>query len=498
MDKTTALNELKEWEFKISAYNLLLSTAMFDESTIAPKGGLEYRSERFAYLNSILYELTTDKKIEEIIIYLSSLDDLALEDKRKVTLYLKDINKTKAIPKDEYVAFSKAQMLAGDAWEKAKKKDDYSIFKPNLLKMIDYQKRFALYRNPDKDPYDTLLDDYEEGMNKEKYDRFFKRIKEEILPLIRRITETQKIDDTFLYRFYAKDKQAKLMHDINAYLGFDKDWGYMGISMHPFTCGMSNNDVRVTTAYDEHNLSSSIYSIIHEVGHAFYEHQMAKEYDGTILKAVSSGMHESQSRLFENYLGRDKNLIANYFYKMKELFKEELKDVTLDDYYRAVNASKPSLIRTDADELTYPIHILIRYEIEKGIFDGTLDLDDLDKIWDEYYQEYLGIKADRPSLGILQDIHWSDGSFGYFPTYALGSAVAAQINAKMRKDMDVKKALSDDFKKITLYLKDHVQKYGALYPLDEILIKATDQSFDPDFYISYLKEKYTALYHLDK
>ena len=496
MEMQSAIKLLNEWEFKRSAYNLLMSTAYFDDSTIAPKDGLAYRSQRMAYIAGIQYEIETDSQIKALLADLAN-QDLDPVNKRKVYLYQKGIKETEAIPKNEYTAFTLAVMASQNAWEKAKKANDYAIFEPHLKKMIEFKRRFAHYQNPDGNCYDTLLDNFEPGMSQASYDPFFTKIKEELLPIIKKIAERQElVDDHFIYQFYPSAKQAELMTDINHYLGFDPSWGYMGVSPHPFTSGLSNDDVRVTTAYDEGNISSSIYSIIHEVGHAFYEHQVDKDYDGTCLKNISSGMHESQSRLFENYLGRNTAFIANYFPKLKSLFPEQMAKVDLHSFSRAVNAAKPSLIRTDADELTYPIHILIRYELEKGIFSGQIDLEDLDKTWDGCYERYLGIRANKVSQGILQDIHWSDGSFGYFPTYALGSAVGAQIMHKMGQDIDIEKALKEDFSMITAYLKEHIQRYGALYDLNDILLKATGESFDPDYYIDYLKEKYSRIYKL--
>lgn len=496
METQQALELLKDWEFKRSAYDLLMNTAYFDDNTIAPKDGLDYRSERMAYISGIRYEIETDPTIREVINYLA-LQELDPITRRKVYLYQKGIKEMEAIPKNEYTAYTMAAMASQNAWEKAKRENNYSIFEPHLKKMIEFKRRFARYQNPDKDCYDTLLDSYEPGMDQAAYDIFFKKIKEELLPIIEKIAKRQDlVDDHFIYQHFDAEKQAKLMTKINDYLGFERSWGYMGVSPHPFTSGFSNNDVRVTTAYDENNISSSIYSIIHEVGHAFYEHQVDKAFDGTCLKNISSGMHESQSRLFENYLGRHTAFIANYYPELKSLFPKQLSDIDLDSFSRAINVSKPSLIRTDADELTYPIHILIRYELEKGIFSGQIGLENLDKTWDNCYERYLGIRANKVSQGILQDIHWSDGSFGYFPTYALGSAVGAQIMHKMGQDIDIEKALKEDFSMITTYLKEHIQRYGALYDLNDILLKATGESFDPDYYIDYLKEKYSRIYKL--
>lgn len=496
MEKKDMLKELADWEFKKSAYDLLMSTTYFDDETIAPRDGATYRYDRMAFIAGESYKIATDQKIKTILEKLS-LEDLDIEDKRRVELLYKDFKDKEAIGEETYREYTKLTLESANKWHEAKTKQDYRIFEPYLLKVIAMKKKIALLRHPENDVYDTLLDDFEEGMTKKRYEPFFELIKSEISPLVKEITKVKAIDNSFIYRHYPKDRQVPLMAKINDLLGFDKAWGYMGVSMHPFTSGFSTGDVRVTTFYDEQNISSAIYSIVHEDGHAFYEHQMDKKYDGTILKFVSSGMHESQSRLLENYIGRRKSFIANFFDDLKELYPENLASVSLDDFTKAVNASKPSLIRTDADELTYPLHILIRYELEKGIFDGSIDTADLNVKWADMYEKYLGIRPSNDALGILQDIHWSDGSFGYFPTYALGSAIAAQIMHKMESDI----AIDDELKKgnikiITDYLKDNFQKYGALYDLDTTVRLCTGESFDPSYYINYLKEKYTKLYNL--
>ena len=488
---------LQDWEFKLSAYSLLLSTAYFDSSTIAPKDGGEYRNARIAYITGEAYNIQTDPEIIKVLEALNQDANLDGDTKKKVELYLKDAEMLRKIPKEFYMQYQELLMNAQDKWEEAKEKKDYQIFEPYLKRIIEAKREIIKYRDPNGN-YDILLDDYEPGMNMAKYDEFFNLIKEELLPLIKEIANRQDlIDDSYIYDYYAADKQALLMEEIKAYLGFDKAWGYMGESVHPFTSGFSNNDVRVTTAYDEHNISSSIYSIVHEVGHGFYEHQMDSKYDGTILKAVSSGMHESESRLFENYLGRTKEFVSNFYPKLQELFPDNLASIDIDTFIRAINVSRPSLVRTDADELTYPIHILIRYEFEKALMNGSMSLDNLDQKWNQYYKDYLGVEVSDAAKGILQDVHWAGGDFGYFPTYALGSAIAAQIIHKMGQDFNYKEKMANgEFKVITDYLRDNIQKYGARYNMNEILLKATGEEFNPHYYIDYLKDKFSKLYQI--
>ena len=444
------------------------------------------------------FSLETDPKFVEAVQVLSKCD-LGKEKNREVALTKKYLENQIVFSKEESMAFDLATMEAFDAWEKAKHTNNYKLFEPHLIKLIELSKKRAIKRNPKMDAYDLYLDDYEEKMAKKDYDKFFSLIKKELLPLIKKVNDNQdRVDDSFLYKYYPRDKQELFMKELIKYLGFDSSWGYMGVSEHPFTNGFSENDVRITTAYDEHNITACIFSIIHEVGHAYYEHQVDHKYQGTMIsRMISSGMHESQSRFNENYLGRRKAFWVKLYPRLQYYFPENLKNVSLDDFIRAINASRSSLIRTDADELTYPIHILIRYEIEKGLFDGTISTKNLNKTWNKKYEEYLGIKVPNDTKGILQDVHWSGASFGYFPTYALGSAIGAQLLNTMEKKIRIDELLSNGkFVQIEKYLKDNLQKYGALYDYQTLLLKVTKEKFNPKYYVNYLKKKYKELYRI--
>jgi carboxypeptidase Taq len=498
MNKKEALQFYKQHIMKIKAYQLVLSTASYDRMTIAPKDGNEYRNRMLSIIGGEAFTLQNDPKFIETILYLSK-QDLGEVMNREIALAKKSVEEIVKFTKEEMMEYSLARMKSSDAWLEAKMKNDYSLFEGELRNLIELTKIRQKKRDPKKNAYDLLLDDYEEGMDRKKYDQFFALIRKELLPLIRKVDKKKDmIDDSFLYKYYPAEIQAKFMKDVMDYLGYSPSWGYMGITEHPFTSGFSRNDVRVTTSYEEHNISAAIYSIIHECGHAFYEHQTDPKFDDLLfLRDMSSGMHESQSRFFENYLGRRKSFFKMLYPKLQKYFPENLKDVSLDQFVMAVNKSQCTLVRTESDELTYPIHILIRYELEKDIFSGKQPLEDLDKVWDEKYQKYLGIKAEKVSDGILQDMHWGSAMFGYFPTYALGSAIGAQLLHKMEKDLDIDAILEKgQFKKITDYLKKNVQRYGNLYTMEEILKKATGEGFDPHYYIDYLKEKYSLLYKI--
>lgn len=496
MNKKQALQIFNDYKEKYNAYYYVLALAQFDSETISPKKANSDRNKQLSYMFGEAFKIQTDKEYIEAIKCLSEID-LGQQLNREIALSKKELDNIIKFTREEQMEYTLTTMNSCDAWQKAKHDNKYELFEPHLLQVIELIKKRCIKRNPNKLSYDLLLDDYEEGMNIKKYDVFFDLIKKELLPLIKIINNKQDyIDDSFLYKYYPIDRQKKFMEELLHFLKFDQGWSYMGVSEHPFTIGLLENDCRITTAYNEHNITSCLFSIIHEVGHAYYMHQVDHKYQGSMIaNAISSGMHESQSRFLENYLGRRKSFWTKLYPKLQKAFPENLKDISLDSFIKAINVSKSSLIRTDADELTYPIHILIRYEIERGIFDGSISTNNLNKTWNDKYKEYLDISVENDSEGIMQDIHWSQGSFGYFPTYALGSAIGAQLMHYMDKEIDIDSLLEKGkFSEITKYLKNNLQKYGALYNYNDLLKLCTNETFKPKYYIDYLVKKYKKLY----
>ncbi|MBR2991070.1 MAG: carboxypeptidase M32 [Solobacterium sp.] len=484
---------------KMSAYRMALSLIGVDKQTLAPKDGAPYRDERSAFLAGELFSVETDPHMAEVRRELLADGTISAEKRREIELLDKEIGHILVVPKDVFVQYAQLQAHAYEVWHQAKDAGDYSLFEPVLKQVIEASKKMYAYRNSGLPMYDQMLDDYEPGMTMEIYDRFFDRVRERLVPLIRKVVEAEQIDDSFLKQPYPVGKQKEFMNRyLLPYLGFDASWGYQNETEHPFTDIICENDIRVTTKYLENNVVSAILSTVHEVGHGYYGHDVAPEYDGTVFNyGISSGMHESQSRLLENYLGRTLPFWEENYPKLQSVFPDQLGNVSVEEFVRAINVGRPSLVRTEADELTYPLHILIRYEIEKGLFNGTITAEHLDETWDAYYEKYLGVKAPDARQGILQDVHWSDGSFGYFPTYALGSAFAAQFVWAMRRDIDVDELLrTGRFAEIIGWLKEHIHRYGCRYSADEIMRMATGEPFDPDCYLDYLEEKYTALYNL--
>lgn len=497
MAKEELLKKYEEWVLKMSAYQMALAIIGVDKQTVAPKAGNEYRDLRTSILAGEAFSIQTDPEMKDVLEALLK-EDLDGDTRRAVELYYKEMKNIMSIPKDFFVEHSNLVNESYNAWLEAKTKDDYSIFAPYLAKVIEDSKKIYGYRNSSESLYNQMLDDFEPGMNEEKYDAFFAKVKERLVPLIQKVVNAKQIDTDFLYQNYPVEEQKKASKEILKYLHFDEDWGYQNETEHPFTSWTCENDCRTTTKYLPNNLPSAILSTVHEVGHATYEHDIDPKYDGMILSnGVSSGMHESQSRLFENYLGRTVSFWKANYPTLQKYFPKQLEGITVQQYVDAINASTPSLIRTEADELTYPMHILIRYEIEKGLFNGAIPVEKLNETWNKMYKEYLGVDVPNDRDGILQDVHWSDGSFGYFPTYALGSAFSAQFMKAMRKEIDVDALLENNkFDEIIAWLKEHIHQYGCRYTAEEIMLKATGEPFNPDYYLDYLEEKYTKLYNL--
>ena len=481
---------------KKKAFDHAIALLHWDLETEAPKMALEKIAATMGFLSAESYSLIINDDFKNMLynIETESLSDL---DKKVIETLRKDFEKLEKIPKEEYVEYSQLTVEATSKWEEAKNADDFEIFKPYLEKIINFNKRFIKYRGYKDHPYNTLLDDYEEGMTVEKTDEFFKKIKQELIPLIKKINTLNKGDNK-LKGVFNTDKQKEFSKFLAEYIGFDFSKGVIKESEHPFTLNFDNKDVRITTHYYESDPLSAVFSTIHEGGHAIYEQNIKDEISKTILgEGTSMGVHESQSRMYENMFGRNLNFWIPVYPKLQEKFPEELGDISLEKFYRIVNDSKSSLIRIEADELTYPIHVLIRYELEKEIFETDVDINELPKKWADKYEEYLGIRPETFREGILQDVHWSGGSFGYFSSYALGSAYASQFYHAMCAEFDVEKELkSGSFEKINTYLRENIHQYGKYKNPEEIIMDTTKEKFNPNYYINYLREKYGKLYVL--
>lgn len=494
-----ALTALRTLEQTQKAYDHALGVLYLDATTAAPSDTWEGRGKTMEIMSQITYDLLADPDNGELLSYLEAhAEELDAQAKREVEVIRKSYDQLHRIPADEYVAYSVLLNDAQAVWQKAKNTDDFASFAPYLEKIVEFNRKFAGYYNAERKPYDALLNEYEEGMSTETLDAFFAQLRETIVPLIARIKAAEPIDDSFLYRHYPVEVQRKFSDYLMEVMGMDRSHCGIAETEHPYTTNFNNKDVRITTHYYEDNLVSSMFSVIHEGGHALYELGADDCYNYTALSGgVSMGIHESQSRFYENIIGRSEAFIHAIFPKAKELFPEQLADVDETAFYRAVNKAEPSLIRTEADELTYALHIMVRYEIEKQLMAGTLAVKDVPGEWKRLYREYLGVEVPNDTKGCLQDSHWSGGSIGYFPSYALGSAYGAQMLRKMEEDLgDIWTDVANgDLSKVTLWLKEKIHRHASFKKPGQLFEEVCGK-FDAKYYTDYLTEKYTKLYNL--
>ena len=498
MELKEALERLEELQQKIFAYRTASSSLYLDGVTVAPKDTSAGRGVALGILAGESHKLFTSPEVGQLLDFLDSRrDELDPVAAREVTVLRRDYSKTARIPADEYMEYAMLTNEASDVWHRAKENNDFESFRPVLEKLVDFNRKFAGYYDPDKAPYDALLNEYERGVDMAYLDKFFAAVREKLVPLIHAIGEKEPPDDSVLHRHYPAEAQRKFSDYLMEVLQLDRAHCAIGETEHPFTLNFTSQDVRITTNYKEDDVSSSMYSVIHEGGHARYELNIDPALDYTCLAGgVSMGVHESQSRFYENIIGRSLPFVQAIFPRMREFFPEQLSGVTAEEFYKAVNKAQPSLIRTEADELTYCLHVMVRYEIEKRLIGGTLAVKDVPAEWNRLYKEYLGIDVPDDTRGCLQDSHWSGGSFGYFPSYALGSAYGAQTLRNMEQEMDVWGPVSSgDLSGVTGWLREHIHKYGGMMePAD--IVKNACGDFDPTVYTDYLTKKYSELYGL--
>lgn len=477
---------------------MALQTAMvlfeWDNETAAPKEAAERTAAVIGSLSSQYLDIMTGEKLktalEECLGQMSEMTEVEQAIVRETE---EVVEKLERIPADEYRSFAELTARATGIWADAREKKDFSLFAPVLKEIVDYQKRFASCQAKEGQKlYDVMLDNYEKDFGMKELDEFFRVVKEGIVPLLKESAKrSEQIDDSFLSAGYTEEQQEKAARFLAEYVGFDFDRGILAVSAHPFTTNLHNKDVRITTHYLD-RIDSSIYSVIHESGHAVYELGIRDDLTQTPAgQGASMGMHESQSRFFENIMGRNRNFWVPIYGNMQEIFGSPLKEVSLDDFLAAVNKTIPGLIRTEADELSYCLHVLVRYEIEKLMIEENAEIDSLPELWNDKYEEYLGIRPKNDGEGILQDIHWSQGSFGYFPSYALGNAFGAQLYHKMKQEMDFDGLLREGrADAIREYLREHIHQYGKLKTSRQLLKDATGEDFNPAYYVEYLTERY--------
>ncbi|MDD6143680.1 MAG: carboxypeptidase M32 [bacterium] len=481
---------LKKLQFELHCYGQAEGVLMCDGETAAPRGAAEARGEVMAFLSQKRYELLVNDETRKLLDTLwEKKDELDGETVRQVEILREDLDELTRIPMEEYAAYGKLVNNSSAAWVKAKETNDYALFEPYLKQIVEYTQRFAHYHRADLPAYESQLDSYEKGMSTAMLDPFFGMLRKELVPMLD-MAKSLPPQPAFVSKPCAISAQREFSSWLMDVIGLDKNRCSIAETEHPFTSGMNRSDVRITTHYYENAVLSSLYSVVHEGGHALYELGVAPEYQFSVLGRTSSmSLHESQSRFYENLIGHSAGFLRFIAPKMREFFPDMMQGVTDRDLFRAVNHVQPSLIRIEADQVTYPLHIMVRYELEKQLMAGTLSTRDLPEAWNALYKEYLGVDVPNDSQGVLQDTHWAGGMIGYFPTYALGSAYASQMLHAMQRDLDTDALIErGDIAPITAWLGDRIHRHGSRYEPNDLLKMATGEEFNPAYYVKHLQQ----------
>ena len=499
MTITEALRQLDALEETLYAYRHAMGVMYYDAETIAPRNSAAGRGKALAVLGGVVHSRITAPETREIVeTLLQSPEGLDRRVLRRAELIKEDIDELSLIPAEEYMAYQALLSESSAAWHEAKPRSDFASFAPYLERVIAFNRKLAAWKDASKPAYDVLLDGYEKGLSTQALDPFFELLRRELTPVILAVAEAPQPDAAFMSRPCPVETQRAFTDRLMALMGLNRADCSVGETEHPFTDGFNKHDVRITTHYHEDSVLSSMYSVIHEGGHALYELGVGDDLQGTVLASGSSmSIHESQSRFYENLIGRSLPFCQVLLPILKEFFPAQMSDVTVDALYRGVNLARPSLIRTEADELTYSMHVMIRYELEKRLLSGELEARDVPGEWNAMYKKYLGVDVPDHRRGCLQDSHWSGGLVGYFPSYALGSAYGVQMLAAMERDVDVWGGVRrGDLAPVTAWLGEKIHHYGKLLKPAELIENACGGPFDPHCYTAYLKKKYGELYRL--
>lgn len=495
------LEQFKAYLNKLDRYNQVTTQMAWDMYTQTPKKGYGYKIDAITYFSTEAFKLGTSDELGRLYEKMSEPEEYnALSEAMKLTVRRgrKEYEKKKMVPADFYEELVKASNISQKVWEEAKRNSDFDMFCPHLQKMIDMQAKLARYIEPDKEVYDTMIDMYEEGMDSATIDRLFSEMKEALVPLLKKIMEKPEPDSSIFTGSYDINRQKDVSAYLLSYIGFDKEAGAMAESEHPFTLGFGRSDVRVTNHYYENEAINAMFSAIHEGGHAIFEQGVDEIYEKTAAERIDLlGLHESQSRFYENILGRNINFWKPVYEKVGE-YLPKFQEISLEQFNREINHVKPSFIRTEADELTYNFHIILRYELEKAIFRDGVKARELPALWNDKMEEMLGICPSNAAEGILQDTHWSDGSFGYFPTYLLGTIYDGMFLEAMEKKI----GSADDIlaegriSEITDWLHENIHKYGSLRTSLETVREVCGKEITAAPIIRHFTEKYTRIYGL--
>jgi carboxypeptidase Taq len=472
----------------------------WDERVYMPAGGADTHGEMSATLRRLAHEQFTSPEVGALLEQLSSAADGRDPDSREarlVAVTARDYHKATRVPAAFVAEHARAVSAAQNAWVEARAASNFAAFRPHLERIVDLKRQYVAFFSPASHPYDLLLDDFEPGMTTADVQQIFATLRSAQVDLIRALAARPPIDDACLRVPYAERDMWDFAVQVITRFGFDWQRGRQDKSVHPFATGIGSDDVRITTRWVEHQPLSLLFGTMHETGHALYEQGVSRDHHRTMLEGGASlGVHESQSRLWENLVGRSRPFWEHFYPALQAACPSQLGAVPLDAFYRAVNRVQPSLIRVEADEATYNLHVMLRVELEIAMLEGSVTVADLPEAWRARMQEYLGVTPESDAMGVLQDIHWSAGLFGYFATYTLGNLIAAQLwetflRVNPSRDSEVR---AGDFAPLLQWLRTNLHQYGRMFEPQELVTRVTGSKIDPAPYLRYLTTKYGEVY----
>lgn len=492
-------NELIEQIETINSIRDTKEVLSWDQQVIMPEKGIKPRSMQLSTLSRIEHQLLNKDELKQNINSIQQ-EKLSSEQKSVVREIQREQKRASKTPENLIKRITEKQSNSLNEWRKAKKQDDYQLFKPHLEEMVELKKKYAENINPDIPEYQVLYEDFEPYITLQKTDKILQNLKEQIKPLINSIEASEKQEENLFKGNFPEEKQKELIEEIAEDLGYKEKNGRVDESEHPFTAG-NQYDCRVTVRYHEDDLEESISSLVHEVGHAFYQLGLPQEeYGNPLGRSRELAMHESQSRLWENHILKSKSFAEYLKPKLTEKFPEKFKNKSADQIYRSLNTvNTENPIRVKSDEITYQLHIILRYELERKLIEGSIDTEELPDKWDEKMEEYFGFSPESDSEGVLQDAQWAHGAIGYFPTYTLGNLIAAQLNKKMREEIpEINKSIAKgEFKPVREWLKENIHQHGQRYKTQELIKKATGSKLSEKPFLEYIENKYSRIYNLD-
>lgn len=496
------LQKLNTLTAEIVDLNGIASLLGWDQHVFMPPGGVEDRGNQMALIGGLAHDRITSDDMGKVISDLESeIGDLNADtdEARTVRKAKWNYEQNTKIPKQLLMEFITVTTEATEVWVKARQNNDYKSFQPVLQRIVELRRDMANLFKPFDHIYDPLLDAFEPGMKTAEVIKIFNDVRPKQVELLKAIAASKQVDNSFIKQNYNKDYQEKFGKYVISRFGYDWNRGRLDVTAHPFTTGFGLGDIRITTRYLDNDGSSSLFGTMHESGHAMYSQGLAKKYARTALDEASSlAFHESQSRMWENLIGRSKEFWSYFYPTFQMLFPEHLNGVDLKTFYKGINKVEPSMIRVEADEATYNMHIMLRLEIEIGLIENSMSTKDLPEIWNAKMKDYLGITPPNDTQGVLQDVHWSGGMIGYFSTYALGNLLSVQLWEKMLTDHPniPDEIAKGEFSTILGWLRENVHQHGSKYNPQELIQRITGSKITPEPYLRYLNKKYKEIYDL--